>query len=125
MIGEQAAVMPVEAGMGMQPGGEPGELREVCVPLAALQVTDEAGGASAPAVGDQVSAQMDGVVSRIEGDCVYVQARAFNGAPADGTAAHENAETPEQEAAETAGGEGGEDPELAKLRKQARGMGGL
>lgn len=53
---------------------------EVCVPSAALAITDGEGSA-VPEPGDQVSVTLEGKVTRVEGDNIYFQADMANGQP--------------------------------------------
>jgi hypothetical protein len=53
--------------------------QEQCVPLSALSMPDDQEQMTPPAVGDQVSYQVEGKVTRIEGDEAYVQPTSING----------------------------------------------
>jgi len=52
---------------------------EICVDLQALAMPDEKDQMQPPAVGDKVQANVEGTVSRIEGDKAYVTMEAVNG----------------------------------------------
>lgn len=64
---------------------------ELCVTTAAVSLSGETGETVAPEPGDQVTLTVEGKVSRVEGDSVYVQAESANGEPVMGS----NAEVPE------------------------------
>lgn len=68
---------------GGKPPGEAGEHAGCCmtVPVSALTVPDEQDQPSAPAVGDRVSYQVDGVVESVNGEQAEVRATAINGTP--------------------------------------------
>ena len=86
---------------GMSGGG-----KEVCVPLASLSVSDESG-TTAPEIGDAVSGNIEGTVTRIEGEEVYFTPTKFNGEDV----VQETAETPQEsdkQALERAYNEGGQ-----------------
>lgn len=100
-----------EDGMAAEPvtGGGP----EQCVPIGALATVDESDAPSQPAVGDRVTYQVEGAVTRIEGDKAFVRPSAINGEPVQ--------EAPEPPGSETAN----EADEYAGLKDQATKMGGL
>lgn len=54
---------------------------EWCVPLSALQMPGEDEHMNTPGVGDKVTFQAEGTVSRIEGDEAYVKPESANGKP--------------------------------------------
>ncbi len=57
---------------------------EVCIPVSALAAQGEDGATMAPAQGDPVSVQLEGTVSRIEGENVYITPQSANGQPLTG-----------------------------------------
>lgn len=62
------------------PGPEPdSDDREQCVPVAALAMPDDQEQMAPPEVGDKVSYQVEGTVTRVEGDEAYVQPESING----------------------------------------------
>ena len=70
---------------------------EVCVPLSALASPGEDDQMQTPAVGDRAQVQIEGPISRIEGDNAYIKAESANGKPV--TPAEEAThDTPEQDA---------------------------
>lgn len=52
---------------------------EDCVPLTSLAMPDESEQMQQPAVGDNVQYNVEGEISRIEGDNAYVKKTAVNG----------------------------------------------
>jgi hypothetical protein len=71
---------------------------EVCVPASALSVPGEGEGEmTAPEVGDEVSFESGGKVTRIEGDKAYVQVTKANG---EDIAAEKKAPSPMEEEGE-------------------------
>lgn len=54
---------------------------EICVPLSALAISGDGEEAVAPEPGDQVAVQIEGKVSRVEGNCVFIKAETANGEP--------------------------------------------
>lgn len=56
---------------------------ELCVPAAALQSDDEAGGNLTPDVGDTVDVTISGRVTRSEGGNLYIAPESANGQPLD------------------------------------------
>lgn len=58
-----------------EPGGGGNEL---CIPLSALTVQDESGDV-APEMGQPISGNVEGTISRIEGDMAYITPTKFNG----------------------------------------------
>lgn len=54
---------------------------EDCVSLQALAMPDEGERLETPAVGDRVSYQVEGTITRIEGDKAYIAKEAVNGQP--------------------------------------------
>lgn len=72
-------------------GGE----SEICVPLSTLSLQDESGEVP-PDVGQAISGNIDGVVSRIEGDMVYITPTKFNGEDLPQKSATPQEETDEQ-----------------------------
>lgn len=71
MMNEPALEMPEEAPSAMG--------NEICVSLAALSQPDEQDQMEPPAVGDKVQANIEGTVSRVEGDNAYITLEAVNG----------------------------------------------
>lgn len=90
---------------------------EDCVSLSSLAMPDgEAGDQMAnPEVGDKVNYQIEGTVTRIEGDNAYVKRESVNGKPVGGEAAEEEPD-PELQA---------DDQERGELGGLAGGMGNL
>lgn len=60
-----------------------GGKHEICVPLDSLSMPDEQEQLEAPAVGDAVTMNIEGKVTRIEGVNAYVQPTAVNGQPVE------------------------------------------
>jgi hypothetical protein len=87
---------------------------EDCIPLSALAMPDADNGdkMANPAVGDHVGYQVEGSVTRIEGDNAYVKRESVNGQPVD-----------EQDEAAAAGDD--EAQERGELGDMAGQMGGL
>lgn len=77
MGGEEAAA-PAEAAQPMA---------DQCVPAAALAVPDEGEQMAAPEVGDKVTYTVEGKVTRVEGEQVYVAPETINGEPVGKAAA--------------------------------------
>lgn len=67
------------------PGPEKkGSMQEDCIPVSLLAMPDEGEQMQTPAVGDKVSYNIDGTVTRIEGDQAYIKRDAINGQKVDG-----------------------------------------
>lgn len=71
-------------GGGMAGGMPAAKSNEICVPVSALAITGEGEEQVAPEPGDRVSVQIEGKVSRVEGDNVYLAAEMANGEPMTG-----------------------------------------
>lgn len=54
---------------------------EVCVPIESVMQEGDASEGVAPEIGDTVTVQLSGKVSRVEGSNVYFQAESANGEP--------------------------------------------
>jgi len=65
---------------------------EICVDLDSLSMPDEQEKMQAPEVGDKVQANIEGEVTRIEGNKAYVKMTAVNGQKVDDTAASSDAD---------------------------------
>lgn len=89
---------------------------EQCVPLDALAEPDDQEQMAAPEVGDSVNYQVQGKVTRIEGNRAYVEPESINGKPVD-----DGDEQSEGEAGEQGPREG----DYSQLEDQANQMGGL
>lgn len=85
---------PVDAGMPPE-ADSPAPPMEDCVPVSALAMPDEKEQMQPPAVGDKVSYQVDGTISRIEGENAYIKKTSVNGEEID-----EATETPKDDMAE-------------------------
>lgn len=86
---------------------------EFCVPLDSLSMPDDKDQMTPPEVGDVVNAQVEGKVSRIEGENAYVVATSINGKPIG-----------EEEAAEPSP-EDQDQAQLAELQDMAQKQGAM
>lgn len=75
--GETMVDHPIDPAPATDMGGM--DSNEICVDLQSLSMPDEDDQMQAPAVGDMVQANIEGTVSRIEGDKAYVMMSAVNG----------------------------------------------
>lgn len=64
-------------------GDEMGSNGEICVPLQALAMPDQQDQMEAPVMGDKVQANIEGTVTRIEGENAYLKLDAVNGQKLD------------------------------------------
>lgn len=108
-MSEGSTIPPKPPTMPAKASGE-----EICVPLASLAMPGEDEKLENPAEGDPVQCQIEGKVSRVEGDNAYVKIESVNGKPVDAESAKTKS-TPEQ--ADYNG-----DNEFAQLQSEAAGM---
>jgi len=71
---------PEDANEAAEPG-EAAPVGELCVPTQALAMPDEQDQLATPEPGDVVTLQVEGKVSRVEGDNAYVTPSSVNGQP--------------------------------------------
>ncbi len=71
----------------------------LCFPIAALAVAGD-DNSTTPAEGDEVEFKSKGVVTKVEGDKVYVSVQTANDQPVEGSESEEGSESPEAETAE-------------------------
>lgn len=93
--GKSGIVLAIRAPKGAPAAGGPQDTEgldspesgsgEDCVPLAALAMPDSESGdqMTNPEVGDKVNYQIQGTVTRIEGENAYVKRESVNGQPVD------------------------------------------
>ncbi|MDE2099806.1 MAG: hypothetical protein KGL39_21315 [Patescibacteria group bacterium] len=86
----------MDEGMHQVPADTGAKASENCVPLEALAMPGQDEKLNTPDVGDPVSYQVEGKVTRIEGDMAYVAPETVNGKPVTVEAAKTN-DTPEDQ----------------------------
>ena len=83
---------------------------EICVPIDSLAMPGQDEKMNNPGVGDPVQAQVEGTVSRIEGESAYVSVKTVNGKPVTPEAA---------KTSNTPGADENGDNEFAQLQSDA------
>lgn len=114
MGAERPALPAAAAGAGQSDDSAMGS--EDCVPLSSLAMpdADNADQMANPEVGDKVNYQIEGTVTRIEGDNAYVKRDAINGDPVEGSGEDDGQAEPDAD-----------DQEGSDLRGMAEKMGGM